>query len=209
MEMENSEFDLKMAGIDIYTLDSMDASVVVVDVCLRMLLTLEMKPSMYVLVLRQWFKGCVHKQVVANESGRAYSEASRAEAVDNIESTIHDLGNTFTQLATMVSQQGELAIRITGHWNVSTGVDVDYASHIQTIDGLVKNRVLTGCVQGFCPVGGFSVLVQRVYSVGVFSELSLKGFWLQKCISSAKIDACGEITDYLLGLIREEKSKYE
>nr|GEY18126.1 syntaxin-32-like isoform X1 [Tanacetum cinerariifolium] len=38
-------------------------------------------------------------------------EASRAEAVDNVESTIHELGNTFTQLATMVSQQGELAIR--------------------------------------------------------------------------------------------------
>nr|GEX00681.1 putative syntaxin [Tanacetum cinerariifolium] len=68
-----------------------------------------------------------------------HEEASGAEAVDNVESTIHELGNIFTQLATMVSQQGELAIRITGHWSVSTGVDVDYASHIQTINGLVKN----------------------------------------------------------------------
>ncbi|CAM8922497.1 unnamed protein product [Rhodiola kirilowii] len=37
---------------------------------------------------------------------------SRAEALQNVESTIHELGNIFTQLATMVSQQGELAIRI-------------------------------------------------------------------------------------------------
>ncbi|KAL7168222.1 hypothetical protein ACSBR2_038622 [Camellia fascicularis] len=37
---------------------------------------------------------------------------SRAEALHNVESTIHELGNIFTQLATMVSQQGELAIRI-------------------------------------------------------------------------------------------------
>nr|GEX30442.1 guanine nucleotide-binding protein-like NSN1 [Tanacetum cinerariifolium] len=46
-----------------------------------------------------------------------------------------------------------------------------------------------------------SVSVQSP-SEGVFSsviqELSLKGFWLQKCISSDKLDACEEITDYLL-----------
>ncbi|KAM0001294.1 putative target SNARE coiled-coil domain-containing protein [Helianthus debilis subsp. tardiflorus] len=37
---------------------------------------------------------------------------SRAEALHNVESTIHELGSIFTQLATMVSQQGELAIRL-------------------------------------------------------------------------------------------------
>ncbi|XP_010466841.1 PREDICTED: syntaxin-32 [Camelina sativa] len=37
---------------------------------------------------------------------------SRAEALHNVESTIHELGSIFTQLATMVSQQGEIAIRI-------------------------------------------------------------------------------------------------
>jgi syntaxin 5 len=36
---------------------------------------------------------------------------SRAEALQNVESTIHELSNIFTQLATMVNQQGELAIR--------------------------------------------------------------------------------------------------
>ncbi|CAN6812121.1 unnamed protein product [Brassica oleracea] len=40
-----------------------------------------------------------------------YTE-SRAEALHNVESTIHELSNIFTQLATMVSQQGEIAIRI-------------------------------------------------------------------------------------------------
>ncbi|KAG6496625.1 syntaxin-32-like [Zingiber officinale] len=37
---------------------------------------------------------------------------SRSEALQGVESTIHELSNIFTQLATMVSQQGELALRI-------------------------------------------------------------------------------------------------
>ncbi|XP_061346269.1 LOW QUALITY PROTEIN: syntaxin-32-like [Gastrolobium bilobum] len=37
---------------------------------------------------------------------------SRAEALRNVESTIHELSNIFNQLATLVSQQGEIAIRI-------------------------------------------------------------------------------------------------
>lgn len=37
---------------------------------------------------------------------------SRAEALQNVESTILELGNIFTQLATMVAQQGEIALRI-------------------------------------------------------------------------------------------------
>ena len=37
---------------------------------------------------------------------------SRAEALQNVESTIHELSNIFTQLANMVSQQGEIAIRL-------------------------------------------------------------------------------------------------
>lgn len=36
---------------------------------------------------------------------------SRAEALQIVESTIHELSNIFTQFAPMVSQQGELAIR--------------------------------------------------------------------------------------------------
>ncbi|OEL14719.1 Syntaxin-32 [Dichanthelium oligosanthes] len=37
---------------------------------------------------------------------------SRAEAIHNLESTAHDLSQIFTQLSNMVSQQGELAIRL-------------------------------------------------------------------------------------------------
>eukprot|EP00250_Pteridium_aquilinum_P000834 c11007_g2_i1 orf=454-1503(-) len=37
---------------------------------------------------------------------------SRAEALQNVESTIMELGSIFTQLATMVAQQGEIALRI-------------------------------------------------------------------------------------------------
>lgn len=36
---------------------------------------------------------------------------SRGAALQNVESTIHELGNIFNQLATLVSQQGEIAIR--------------------------------------------------------------------------------------------------
>lgn len=45
---------------------------------------------------------------------------SRAEALQNVESTIHELGNIFNQLATLVSQQGEIAIRFYPTFNIST-----------------------------------------------------------------------------------------
>ena len=38
--------------------------------------------------------------------------SSRAEALQNVERTITELGGIFQQLATMVAEQGELAIRI-------------------------------------------------------------------------------------------------
>ncbi|CAH1432380.1 unnamed protein product [Lactuca virosa] len=43
----------------------------------------------------------------------------------------------------------------------------------------------------------------------IFKELSLKGFWLQKWISSDRKEECREMIDYLLGLIREGKLKYD
>ncbi|GJR93504.1 enoyl-[acyl-carrier-protein] reductase, mitochondrial [Tanacetum coccineum] len=46
-------------------------------------------------------------------------------------------------------------------------------------------------------------------SAFIFKELSLKGFWLQKWISSDKTEECREMIDYLLGLIREGKLKYD
>eukprot|EP00240_Pyramimonas_obovata_P006038 CAMPEP_0118939452 /NCGR_PEP_ID=MMETSP1169-20130426/28927_1 /TAXON_ID=36882 /ORGANISM="Pyramimonas obovata, Strain CCMP722" /LENGTH=319 /DNA_ID=CAMNT_0006883725 /DNA_START=215 /DNA_END=1174 /DNA_ORIENTATION=- len=43
---------------------------------------------------------------------QANVHASRAEALQNVESTIAELGGIFQQLATMVAEQGELAVRI-------------------------------------------------------------------------------------------------
>lgn len=48
------------------------------------------------------------QQVVPRQEN--YSQ-SRAVALHNVESTITELGGIFTHLATMVAQQGELAIR--------------------------------------------------------------------------------------------------
>lgn len=46
---------------------------------------------------------------------------SRAAALQNVESTISELGGIFTQLATMVAHQGELAIRIDDNMDETLG----------------------------------------------------------------------------------------
>lgn len=53
---------------------------------------------------------------------------SRTNALQNVESTITELGGIFTHLATMVAQQGELAIR--------------YIAHIQSEDFPLANVML-------------------------------------------------------------------
>ncbi|KAL5710381.1 syntaxin protein [Ranunculus cassubicifolius] len=58
---------------------------------------------------------------------------NRASALQNVESTISELGGIFTQLATMVAQQGELAIRIDDHMDESLS-NVEGAR-----DALLKN----------------------------------------------------------------------
>ncbi|XP_057494577.1 syntaxin-32-like isoform X3 [Actinidia eriantha] len=50
-----------------------------------------------------------HQQLVPLQD--SYMQ-SRAEALQNVESTIHELSSIFNQLATLVSQQGEIAIRL-------------------------------------------------------------------------------------------------
>ncbi|XP_050214815.1 syntaxin-32 [Mercurialis annua] len=68
---------------------------------------------------------------------------SRAEALHNVESTIHELGNIFTQLATMVSQQGELAIRIDENMD-ETLSNVEGAQNqlVRYLNGISSNRWL-------------------------------------------------------------------
>ncbi|KAJ6808957.1 syntaxin-32-like [Iris pallida] len=63
------------------------------------------------------------QQVVPHQE--TYTQ-SRAAALQNVESTISELGGIFTQLATMVAQQGELAIRIDDNMD-ETLVNVDSA----------------------------------------------------------------------------------
>ncbi|GJU15117.1 syntaxin-32, partial [Tanacetum coccineum] len=59
---------------------------------------------------------------------------SRAEALHNVESTIHELGSIFTQLATMVSQQGELAISVNGFWLLDR-IDENMEDTLANVEG--------------------------------------------------------------------------
>ncbi|KAK6935966.1 Alcohol dehydrogenase-like, C-terminal [Dillenia turbinata] len=43
----------------------------------------------------------------------------------------------------------------------------------------------------------------------IFKDLSLRGFWLQKWMTSDKAKECRSMIDYLLGLVSEGKIKYE
>uniref|UniRef100_A0A1D1YZE2 Syntaxin-32 n=1 Tax=Anthurium amnicola TaxID=1678845 RepID=A0A1D1YZE2_9ARAE len=68
---------------------------------------------------------------------------SRAEALQNVESTIHELSNIFTQLATMVSQQGELAIRIDENMDDTlTNVEGAQGALLRYLNGISSNRWL-------------------------------------------------------------------
>ncbi|XP_059634991.1 syntaxin-32 [Cornus florida] len=68
---------------------------------------------------------------------------SRAEALQNVESTIHELGNIFTQLATMVSQQGELAIRIDENMDDTLGnVEGAQGQLVRYLNSISSNRWL-------------------------------------------------------------------
>eukprot|EP00898_Chlorokybus_atmophyticus_P005404 jgi/Chlat1/5865/Chrsp4S06381 len=68
---------------------------------------------------------------------------SRAEALQNVESTIAELSSIFTQLATMVAQQGEVAIRIDENMD-ETLANVDNAqTHLlKYLSRLSSNRWL-------------------------------------------------------------------
>ncbi|XXG39547.1 hypothetical protein AAC387_Pa01g0484 [Persea americana] len=67
----------------------------------------------------------------------------RADALRNVESTISELGGIFTQLATMVAQQGELAIRIDDNMD-DTLANVDSASGalLKHLNRISSNRWL-------------------------------------------------------------------
>lgn len=68
---------------------------------------------------------------------------SRSEALQNVESTIYEVGNIFTQLVTMVSQQGELAIRIDENMDDTlTNVEGAQGSLLRYLNEISTNRWL-------------------------------------------------------------------
>ncbi|KAH7277846.1 hypothetical protein KP509_38G011200 [Ceratopteris richardii] len=80
------------------------------------------------------------QQVVAIRD--SYME-SRAEALRNVESTIMELGSIFTQLATMVAQQGEIAIRIDENMDETlTNVEGAQGALLKYLNRISSNRWL-------------------------------------------------------------------
>ncbi|TYH68799.1 hypothetical protein ES332_D05G012900v1 [Gossypium tomentosum] len=68
---------------------------------------------------------------------------SRAEALQNVESTIHELGTIFNQLATLVSQQGEIAIRIDENMDDTLAkVEGAQGQLLKYLNGISSNRWL-------------------------------------------------------------------
>ncbi|XP_051137748.1 syntaxin-32-like isoform X2 [Andrographis paniculata] len=68
---------------------------------------------------------------------------SRAEALQNVESTIHELSNIFNQLATLVSQQGEIAIRIDENMDDTVAnVEGAQAALLKYLNSISSNRWL-------------------------------------------------------------------
>ena len=43
----------------------------------------------------------------------------------------------------------------------------------------------------------------------ISKDLSLKGFWLWNWMNSEKAEDCKKMIDYLLGLVKEGKLKYQ
>ncbi|KAF3433496.1 hypothetical protein FNV43_RR24598 [Rhamnella rubrinervis] len=68
---------------------------------------------------------------------------SRTVALHNVESTISELGGIFTHLATMVAQQGELAIRIDDNMDESlANVEGAHSSLLRHLNQITSNRWL-------------------------------------------------------------------
>lgn len=69
--------------------------------------------------------------------------SARSEALQNVERTITELGGIFQQLATMVSEQGELAVRIDENVNESVAnVDNAQTQLLKYMNSISSNRWL-------------------------------------------------------------------
>ncbi|XP_057981695.1 syntaxin-31 [Malania oleifera] len=80
------------------------------------------------------------QQVVPRQQNNTQS---RAVALQNVESTISELGGIFTHLATMVAQQGELAIRIDDNMDESlANVEGARSALLRHLNQISSNRSL-------------------------------------------------------------------
>lgn len=74
---------------------------------------------------------------------QANANLSRTEALQNVESTIAELGGIFQQLATMVAEQGELAIRIDENVDDTlSNVDMAQTHLLKYLNRISSNRWL-------------------------------------------------------------------
>ena len=85
--------------------------------------------------------GAQQQQLMVHQQDRYLN--SRAEALQNVESTINELSTIFTQLAQMVAEQGETAIRIDDNMD-QTMINVDNAQNslLKYLNRVQSNRWL-------------------------------------------------------------------
>lgn len=86
--------------------------------------------------------GGMRQQLVSRPTENAYA-ASRAEAVRQVETTIVELGQIFNQLATMVSEQGEVVERIDANTEeVARNVSAGHGQLVEYYNSVASNRGL-------------------------------------------------------------------
>ncbi|GAB0495479.1 hypothetical protein MMPV_006781 [Pyropia vietnamensis] len=86
--------------------------------------------------------GAMRQQLVSRPTENAYA-ASRADAVRQVETTIVELGQIFNQLATMVSEQGEVVERIDANTEeVARNVSAGHGQLIEYYNSVASNRGL-------------------------------------------------------------------
>lgn len=86
--------------------------------------------------------GAMRQQLVSRPTENAYA-ASRADAVRQVETTIVELGQIFNQLATMVSEQGEVVERIDANTEeVARNVSAGHGQLVEYYNSVASNRGL-------------------------------------------------------------------
>ncbi|XP_056855845.1 enoyl-[acyl-carrier-protein] reductase, mitochondrial isoform X2 [Raphanus sativus] len=98
------------------------------------------------------------------------------------------------------------------HLNVKNGELPEPALGFNCVGGNAASLVLKFLREGGTMVtyGGMSKKPVTVSTTAfIFKGLELKGFWLQNWLSLGKVKECREMIDYLLGLARDGKLKYE